>query len=296
MTNSIRHKAPAKKGWEWLRTRRYWFARKIVQIGILIAFFATARGWKILEQPVLTGDLSNSKFMGLIPLSDPLAFLERLFAQHAPTMTTLTGVAVVGLLYLTLGSRTFCGWVCPMNLVVECAGFCREVLHLQPNAIKLSRNLRYGVLAGVLIASALLQIAAFESVSPQALIWRDIVYGTGLSTLAISLLIFAIELGIAKNAWCGHLCPLGAFWATLGHVQKKPLVRIHFHAQTCTHCGECLHVCPEQQIIKFKSLEQTQMIPTGECLNCGRCIEVCPEKSLTFQCGSHPIPSTKNTH
>ena len=292
----LRHKTNEKSLFSWLCTRKYSVIRKCVQVGILATFFATAHGWKILDRPVLSGDLSNSTALGAIPFSDPLALLERLFAQHTPTMTTLMGALIALCLYGILGSRTFCGWVCPMNLVTECADFLRRRLQLQPDAIKLSRNIRYGILIGVLSASALLQIAAFESISPQALLWRDVIYGSGLSALAVVLAIFAIELGLAKNAWCGHLCPLGAFWASFGKVQKHPAIRIHFDAKTCTHCGDCLRVCPEQQIIKFKDLEKNPYIPTGECLNCGRCIEICPEKSLQFTLGqSSNQPPTTST-
>lgn len=277
-------------------SKRWSTARRIVQLSILAAFALTARGWTILDRPVLAGDLSSSRFMDAVPLSDPLAFLERLFALHAPTMTSLTGFLVVTALYLVLGSRTFCGWVCPMNMVVEAAAFARTRLGLKADAVKLSRSLRYGVLAGVLAASALLQTAAFEAVSPQALIWRDVVYGSGLSALAAALLIFAVEVGISKNAWCGHICPLGAFWALVGKVQKRPLIRIRFDSESCTRCGDCLRACPEQQIIKFKELEKNPFIPTGECLNCGRCIESCPEASLKFSLGrSNARPEHKES-
>ena len=59
----------------------------------------------------------RSLVLGTIPLSDPLALLERLFAGHLPQGAALTGAVIVFVLYAVLGSRTFCGWVCPMDTI-----------------------------------------------------------------------------------------------------------------------------------------------------------------------------------
>ena len=134
-----------------------------------------------------------------------------------------------------------------------------------------------------MLASALTGTAAFEVMSPQGLLWRDLVFGTGLSALAAASGVFALELAVMKEGWCGHLCPLGAFWALVGRIVRRPALRIRFEDKACTRCGDCLHVCPERQIIRFKDLARTGRIPTGECLNCGKCIEHCPEDALRFE-------------
>lgn len=91
------------------------------------------------------------------------------------------------------------------------------------------------------------------------------------------------------NGWCGHLCPLGAFWSLAGRASPRPLVTIAFTDANCTRCADCLRVCPEKQIIRFKDMAQTGRIPSGECLNCGRCIEVCPEDALHFRIPGLPV-------
>jgi ferredoxin-type protein NapH len=85
---------------------------------------------------------------------------------------------------------------------------------------------------------------------------------------------------ILKHGWCGHLCPLGAFWSTVG--RRTAQVRVRFDAATCTHCGECAKVCPEPQVLNLKRLEETGFVFSGECSNCGRCTPICPEGSLSF--------------
>lgn len=287
MKPEVHHLPPAKTWCERLHRNRFGLARHLVQVLVLLAFVGTARwGWTIAGEKLLSGDLSSSLVLGTIPLSDPLALLERLFAGHLPQGAALLGAVIVFVLYAVLGSRTFCGWVCPMNLVTDLADALRRALKLDADLVRLSKGVRYASLVTALLASAATGVAAFEAVSPQAFLWRDVVWGTGLGALSAALGIFALDLALLRHGWCGHLCPLGAFWTVVGKVVGRvfgrSLVGITFEKNRCTHCGDCLRVCPEPQIIRFKELEAKGRIPTGECLNCGKCLEVCPEDALRF--------------
>ena len=265
---------------------RYTLARRALQLAVLILFAGTARlGWTLAGEPLLDGTLSASEFVGIIPLSDPLALLERLAAGHLPTFTAGLGALIVLVLYGLLGSRTFCGWICPMNMVADAAEWLRTRLGLKADVVRLSNKVRFGLLAAALALSAATGTAAFEAVSPQAWIWRDLVFGTGLSALSAASAIFALDLALMKHGWCGHLCPLGAFWSLVGRLTRSPVVQVRFDDKACNRCGDCLHVCPEPHVIRFANLKETGRIPAGDCLNCGRCIEACGEKALQFRIG-----------
>jgi ferredoxin-type protein NapH len=95
---------------------------------------------------------------------------------------------------------------------------------------------------------------------------------------AAMLVIFLFDLFILKNGWCGHICPLGGFYSTLG---KFSLIRVDHDEEKCTICMKCKEVCPENQVLFMvgKSSEQVLM---GECTNCGRCVEVCDDDALNF--------------
>lgn len=100
-----------------LYNMRWTLARRALQLAVLGLFAGTARlGWTLAGEPLLDGTLSASEVAGTIPLSDPLALLERLAAGHMPTLTAGLGALIVLVLYSLLGSRTFCGWICPMNM------------------------------------------------------------------------------------------------------------------------------------------------------------------------------------
>lgn len=261
--------------WSW----RYLALRRLTQFGVLLLFFGTAHwGWEAAKDvPLLNGNLSASEFAGVLPMTDPFAALQIFLAGHVLQAESLLGAAIVLGFYALVGGRVFCSWVCPVNPVTDLAGWLRQRLPISA-LFSLSRNTRYFVLAAALILSAVAGVAAFEWVSPIGMLQRGIVFGMGLGFLAL-LAIFLFDLLILKNGWCGHLCPLGAFWSLVGLV--APL-RVRFDKSTCTHCGECARVCPEPQVLNLKKLEQTGWVASGECSNCGRCTALCPEDSLNF--------------
>jgi ferredoxin-type protein NapH len=266
--------------------------RRLTQFGLLLLFFGTAHwGWEAAKDvPVLTGNLSGSEFLGLIPMADPFAVLQIFLAGHVLQQESLIGAALVLGFYALVGGRVFCGWVCPVNAVTDLAGWLRQRLPI-PTLFGLNRNIRYFVLATALILSVVTGVAAFEWVSPVGMMHRGIIFGMGLGFLAL-ISIFLFDLLILRNGWCGHFCPLGAFWSLVG---KSAQIRVRFDKDTCTHCGECARVCPEPQVLNLKKLEQTGYVVSGECSNCGRCTALCPEGSLNFDLRPlihmhHPVP------
>ena len=276
----IRHLEEPKTLKEKLYRLRYTLARRIVQFGLLFLFIGTARcGWTLFGKPILNGDLSTSRILDTIPLSDPFATLQRLCAQWWLSSETLIGAFFVLLIYIFVSGRSFCSWVCPMNFVTDASAWCREKLGLKTEFFHIPNWARYIVMVLSLLVSLVSGVAAFEAVSPQAMIWREIVYGIGLGFISTVFGVFAFDLAVAKRGWCGHVCPLGAFWATVGSIGQ---IKVQYDASTCSRCGDCLKVCPEPQVLNFNRASERGMVASGECTNCGKCIAICPENSLKF--------------
>ena len=257
---------------------RFIIYRRIVQLGTLLLFFGSAHwGWTVANEPVLIGNLSASTLLGTIPLADPFAVLQIFLTQHVLETEVIIGAGIILLMYAALGGRTWCSWVCPINMVADLSSWLRRRLPIKDRFI-LSRNVRYTVLALSLILSAITGVAAFEWVSPISMFHRELIFGIGMGWMAV-LGVFIFDLFVLRDGWCGHLCPLGAFYALVGKVAP---VRILFDSPSCTHCGECARVCPEPQVLNLKQATEVEMIASGECTNCGRCITVCPEDTLCF--------------
>ncbi len=259
----------------WIFKHRFLMMRRMTQLGILALYIAgNSYGFHLLM-----GNLSSSLLMKHIPLSDPYAVLQMFSAGAILGIDVLLGAIIIALFYTIVGGRAFCSWVCPVNMVTDMANWTRKVLYLEKveRKVWLGRNVRYWVIPLSLILSALSGVAAFEMVSPIAMLHRGIIFGMGMGFAAV-LCIFLFDLFAVKNGWCGHICPLGGFYALLGRIS---MIRVKHHQPACTLCMKCKDICPEKQVL-FTIGKESGDIVSGECTNCGRCVEVCDDNALSF--------------
>lgn len=259
----------------FLKHYRFLALRRVSQVSILFLYFAAnAYGLKVLQ-----GTLSASLLFGTIPLADPFAILQMLSAGAVLAFDVLIGGLIVLVIYMGFIGRAFCSWVCPINIVTDSANWLRKALYLEKveRKIWLGRNTRYWVLGLSLVLSFITGVGAFEMVSPIAMLHRGIVFGVGMGVAAVAC-IFLFDLFAVKNGWCGHICPLGAFYSL---ASKQSLLRVKHDQPHCTLCMKCKDVCPEKQVLDIVG-KRSGDIAWGECTNCGRCIEVCEDDALSF--------------
>ena len=128
----------------------------------------------------------------------------------------------------------------------------------------------------------------WEIVNPVSLIFRGLIFGMGMAWSVVAG-IFLLDLLVGKRAWCGHLCPVGAFYGLLG---RMSLVRVSApRREQCNDCMDCFDVCPEPKVIgpalKGGSKGFGPVILAGECTNCCRCIDVCNRNVFQFSTRFH---------
>jgi len=261
-----------------LRANGWLVARRLTQFGILALFLLGP--WAGIW--IVKGNLNSSLTLGVLPLTDPLLFVQSVAARHWPETTAITGAAIVVLFYLVVGGRSYCGWVCPVNIVTDGARWLRHKLGLRGGRTP-RESLRYWLLGGVLITSAATGTIAWEFVNPVSMLHRGLIFGFGLAW-AVVLAVFLYDLLVAERGWCGHLCPMGAFYATLG---KAATLRVSAARRgACNDCADCYAVCPEPQVIKpalkGRGAGESPVILAGTCSNCGRCIDVCSKDVFRF--------------
>lgn len=254
---------------------KYLILRRLTQIGIM-ALYISANIWGI---NILTGNLSSSMFLGVIPLSDPYAALQMFAAGAVISADLLIGVGIIVLFYMLIGGRAFCSWVCPVNMITDLSNYIRRkagfntIQKRQPA----SRNMRYYVILISLIISFALGVTAFEFISPISMVHRGLIFGLGFGWAAM-MVIFLFDLFVLKNGWCGYICPLGGFYSALA---RFSFIKVNHDSDKCTECMKCKEVCPEVQVLHM--IGKTSMkVLSGECTNCARCIEVCDDDALNF--------------
>lgn len=266
--NRIGRDAVRDKGW-W-QAHRFLILRRLSQLAIFALFLLgpLAGVW------VIKGNLSSSLTLGILPLTDPLALAQVLAARHWPEASALTGVAIVIAFYAAVGGRVFCSWVCPVNAVTDGAAWLRQTFKLRTGRAPRA-DLRYWLLGAVLLACAVTGQAVWEFVNPVSMTQRALIFG-GTMAWGATLGVFVFDLLIAPRGWCGHVCPVGAAYALIGH---KALLRVAAtHASRCNDCADCFAVCPEPQVISLPLKSKggaSPVIADANCTNCGRCIDVC---------------------
>ncbi|MBB4301993.1 ferredoxin-type protein NapH [Rhodobium orientis] len=269
--------AIAVKG--WFGAHKWLLLRRATQVGILVLFLIGP--WAGLW--LLKGNLAASTVLDTVPLTDPLLVLQMLAAGFVGLASTaLLGAAIVAVFYVLVGGRAYCSWVCPVNIVTDGAHWLRRRLDIRQSA-RLKPSARWWMLGLTLVVSAATGTLAFELVNPVSMLHRGLIFGIGIGWAVIAA-IFLFDLFVARHGWCGHLCPMGAFYGLLG---SASLVRVRADGRdNCDDCMECYEVCPEPQVIppavKSAAAGGSPVILSGACTNCGRCIDICPNDVYAF--------------
>lgn len=276
--------AVAAKG--WLRAHKWLIIRRSAQAFFLALFLAgpVAGIW------IVKGTLTASLTLGFLPLTDPFVLVQSLLAGHAVVATGLIGGFIVFAVYAYLGGRFYCSFVCPMNVVTDAAHWLAERLHLA-KGWRPRRQTRLWVLAATLMVAALTGTIAWETLNPVSILHRGLVFGIGAGWSVVAA-VFVFDLVVSRRGWCGHLCPVGAFYGLVGSFS---LIRIAANGRSaCDMCMDCFAVCPEPHAISPVLRPATSaggpIILSRDCTNCGRCIDVCARNVFTFDWRFHNAP------
>lgn len=273
--SAIQHKG-------WIRAHQWLISRRISQLTVLSLFIFSP--WIADKYGIwlVKGNLASSLTLDLLPLTDPYLLLQSLFAGHRPLLTGIIGAIIVILFYAIVGGRVYCSWVCPINIVTDFAAWLREKIGIK-SGTTFARSTRFWILGFTLILALITGTIAWELINPVTMVFRGLVFGMGLAW-GIILAVFILDFAISRRAWCGSLCPVGAFYSLLG---KKSLIRVNATTrEQCDDCMDCFRICPEPQVIRspLKGADQglSSVISSSQCTNCGRCIDICGRNVFNF--------------
>ena len=270
--------------------------RHIVQVIVLAVFLAPVflAGWNLFGGTVggdnamgtpadvfFYGSLSSSSIFG-INLLDPFAFLQYVVASKSIALDSLLAVLPVLVFYGLIRGRAFCGWTCPVNLLLEIIDWIRLKLKIKVEERVLPRHAKVYIAAGVLVLSLVLSFPVFEALSPISFINKGLIFGSlvgGITLLAVIL----VELFWGHRVWCRALCPLGGFYEVVG---KVGLLNVAIDNETCIGCNKCKKACLcDPEILDAPVAGEDVIVRAGDCMLCGKCIEACPVEALSIKIG-----------
>ncbi len=262
----------------WIAANKWLFVRRTSQVSLLTLFLLgpLAGIW------IVKGSMASSITLNTLRLTDPMLFVQSLCAGHMAEMTAITGAAIVWIFYVLVGGRVYCAWVCPVNIVTDCAEWLRRRLKFPHSMVRIDHRVRYWILALILVLAFITGTLAWEYINPVTMLYRGLLFGIGTGW-ALVLAIFLFDLAISRKGWCGHLCPVGAFYSLTGSIS---LLRVTAAGRRrCNNCMDCFNICPEPYVIKPALKGDTSSSPvilSGSCTNCGRCLDVCSQDVFSF--------------
>lgn len=264
----------------WWGTHRWLLLRRLSQLTVM-ALFMTGPWLGIW---LVKGNLNHSRTLDVLPMTDPLVLLQSFAAGHSGERDALLGLAVVLALYLMIGGRSYCSWVCPVNVVTDAAAWLRRRIGIKGSA-HISRSARYWILGMTLVLAAITGTIAWELINPVSMLHRGLIFGIGAGWMVI-LAVFLFDLFVMSRGWCGHLCPVGACYSLIG---RWSLLRVSASRRdSCNNCMDCFAVCPEPQVLRLPLKGAPRgvgpVVMSPNCTNCGRCIDICSKD--VFSLGS----------
>ncbi|OQX60324.1 MAG: ferredoxin [Helicobacteraceae bacterium 4484_230] len=262
------------------RTKRW-----VLIIAIHLTFFLSFA----IDIQVLEGTLNGSRFLGF-HLIDIFVTLETFIATHHLHVNMIIGTVTIFIVYLLIGGRTYCAWVCPYGLLSEIGEKIHNTL-VNKKIIKerkFDNRVRYIFWAIFIILTFTSGYLVFETFNVVGILSRFIAYGWSVS-LSWVLAVLLIEIFFSRRAWCRYLCPIGTTYGLIGPISAT---RVEWN-DNCDHCMVCHDVCFENQVLELTKAKyhkenedkgiKKKFVTGADCTLCGRCIDVCHADALKFE-------------
>lgn len=174
------------------------------------------------------------------------------------------GLFILGVIISFLLGRIYCGWICPINTVMNGITWVKNKLHIKNLKIPVFlakpwvRYLVFGLFVAVFI---------FTIISHKKLPVLPALFVIGI----LFTFFFPEEL------WHRYLCPYGTL---MSFPASKAKHAMFINQDQCNHCGTCLHECPSKAVAKIDDQEK---IIKSDCLVCMKCVKKCNQNAISIK-------------
>ncbi len=225
-----------------------------------------------LRKPLLLASLVVLGFyLGACPC--PMGSVFKLFLQSVSVILLL--VLATSLVW----GRFFCGWLCPMGALQAFFRAHGLKWRIPAQADRVLKYLKYLVLVGFIIATALTGVNAWIDFDPFKALFN---FKWALPATIILVIVLAGNL-IVERFFCRYLCPLGAVLAISNRIRS--LFGSGTNISDCTGCQKCVKQgCPMGALtLTGEGKEARAVVDLAECIACRSCESSCSKQCIQVQ-------------
>lgn len=196
------------------------------------------------------------------------------------------GVFILSVILTPFFGRLYCGWVCPINTIMNIVTRIKQRFHVKDLAVPESLKkpvYRYLALFAFILLFMFVMISG-----------KKLPVLPGLLAVGVLLTVFFTE-----KLWHRYLCPYGTILSMVVKLSRRGYRVIE---QACISCGICSRVCPADAVMEISPLSsggndeikdtlagdknlhrKTYNIVKKECLLCGACADRCPKNAIVYR-------------
>lgn len=193
----------------------------------------------------------------------------------------ISGSAIVfGFLLLTsiIGSRLFCGWLCPGGAIQDQAASANG----KPWNSKAKNAAKY-VIWVAWFAFIVFLWTTHVPLKVSFFNMFDLEIGIVITYFMVVTIIFVFSLATGKRGMCHSFCWMAPFMVIgekLADLLHIPRFRLKANSDACISCGRCDKQCPMS--LNISEMVKTNNFNSYECISCLECVDICPKKAIGF--------------
>ncbi len=198
------------------------------------------------------------------------------------TQGVLNGSAMIFgflLIFSIIGSRLFCGWLCPGGAVQDFIA----------GANSRHWNSRWKNVTKYIIWLMWFSFIVFLWIHNRPL-KADFLYFIDINTQYLIIygivmsIIYLFTLMTGKRGMCHSLCWMAPFMIigeTIADALHIPRFRLKAKPNNCVSCGKCSKICPMG--LNIAEMVKSGRVDSKECINCLECVDGCPKNAIEFR-------------
>ncbi len=182
------------------------------------------------------------------------------------------------LMFSVIGSRLFCGWLCPGGAVQDSISAANN-RHWNSKWKNLSKYIIWLLWFSFIV---FLWIHNWP-LKANFLYFMDINIQYLIIYVIVMSIIYLFTLMTGRRGMCHSLCWMAPFMVigeTIADFLHIPRFRLKAKPDACVSCGKCSRICPMG--LNIAEMAKSGRVDNTECINCLECVDECPKKAISF--------------